>query len=107
MTLEDHLNKSTLLADQDKIRESLEQLRCAITLAAGGGPSIKVCRDTLWRAMEADPGWRASWVANIACVIMDFENSLNRALGPDARSPFSTDARDALAELIIDCIFKP
>jgi len=107
MTLEDHLNKARQLAAEGNTIDALGELACAITLAAGGGPSIKVCRDTLWRAMEADPGWRASWVANIACVIMDFENSLNRALGPDARSPFSTDARDALAELIIDCIFKP
>ena len=103
MRLEDHLNEATRLwplQPDDAIKHICE----AITLAAGGAPSILNARQAIIDAFAEDPAWRQTYVDNIACVIMDFDKEMNRP--PLIRVPLSHELCNQLAERILNHIFS-
>jgi hypothetical protein len=58
--------------------------------------SVRNARQTIIKAFADDPSFRESYVANIACAIMDYDERFAR----------DSKARNELASLILDKIFK-
>ena len=81
--------------------DSFEHLATAIQMAAGGGPSILNARAKIIGALDEDPGFRQTYVASIACVIMDYDKELARDLG---KAPMGVQDRQILAERILSKI---
>lgn len=66
---------------------------------------IKACRRILWLELQVDPGWRQTYIDNIACVIMDFDKQRTR----DSQSsipPMTHTERNVLAARIFEHMFK-
>lgn len=108
MRLENHLNTArAFLTDvkSPELRACVEELITAILVAAGGEPSILNARRVIARALKGDPGFRESYLANIACCIMDFEAA--RHVEPAMPvGPMSTAQREMLADQILILLFE-
>lgn len=64
---------------------------------------IQAARRTLWEAFKSDPAFAQTYVDNIACVIMDFEKSLDEP--NQTHAPLSHARRQQLAEKIFLHVF--
>ena len=65
---------------------------------------VKACRRVMWLEFQVDPGWRQTYIDNIACVIMDFDKERTR--DSDSIAPLTQTERDVLASRIFEHIFK-
>lgn len=82
--------------------EAIRLLANAITV--GQYNPIHEARRLLWREMTVQSGFKAAYVDNVAAAIMDFENTLK---DPGINTaPLSIGLRQALAEMIVERVFK-
>jgi len=106
--LEDHLNRARQAWELDQTNLAIEQILCAIQVSAGGAPSILNARQTIAEALREDAGvygFRQTYLASIACIIMDFETA--RHVDLKSQPGLMTAAeRDALASKILNHIFE-
>lgn len=104
MNLEQQLNLArTHFNDHEECW--FEDLAQAVLMAAGGAPSIYNARKAIREAFAEDPDWRRTYVDNIACMLMDFENKRHVEPGKIV-GPMSANERNQLAEQILDLIFS-
>lgn len=104
MNLEEQLNLARRKFQEGGV-SWFDDLAIAVLMAAGGRPSILNSRQAIREALKEDPEWRRTYVATIACKLMDFENMRHAEPGKIV-GPMTANERNQLAEQILSLIFS-